>query len=969
MVKNDNLPGQIYQVQGNEPILLNDPQTIWLIQTGAIAIFTVTVENHLIVGNRRYLFSCEPNQVLFGTNPSLGKTDIQLLAVPIGETELLKIDRNYFDYLVTDAKVTDPKMQLETWVETWLNKIKSVISHISVPPIQIKAEAGKRYSLSNGQTLQPETNSVIWVEIQQGYLCWLGREELTITKETTTIPLNDALWLEADGTVQLTTKTTTSLEDANTKLLGLSQLHKLWLNYIEFQTIQEQERELQRLNEREQLNYQITATALNELASPLRTHSANFFTGNAPLLVVAGAVGKALGVIILPPAASEDLSRVKEPLEAIARASRLRLRQVLLRDGWWLNDCGPLVAYQEEQPVALLRQKNHYQILNPVTQQNLTVNGEIAAGLNPVAYMFYRSLPDKALNVLEVLRFALFGRVKDLLVILLIGVVAALLGMLTPYATGILIDSSIPNSDRGLLLQIGAALIVVALATSLFRLTQGFFLLRVETTSDASTQAAVWDRLLNLPVAFFCRYTTGDLQSRVSSVSAIRRQLGGNTFIQLITGLFGLLNLLLLFYYSFKLALIAVIGAVIIIVVTTISSLVLLRRVRPLLEIESSIFGQIVQLINGIAKLRIAGAENRAFAAWSKNYSRQIQLELSTQLMEDIVVIFNTVMPTIISGVLFWFTWQLLTENRTNGEIALTIGSFLAFNAALRNFLQSITTVSNSVTNTLEVIPQWQRAQPILSTIPEVELTKTDPGKLIGRITLEHLSFRYRPEIPLTLEDINIRIEPGEFIALVGSSGSGKSTLLRLLLGFETPEEGSIYYDSQDLSGLNLNAVRRQLGVVLQNGNIMSGSIFDNLAGGARITLEEAWTAAAMAGLKDDITAMPMGMHTVISEGGGNLSGGQKQRLLIAKALVLKPRILLFDEATSALDNKTQTTVQKSLEQLQVTRIVIAHRLTTIRNADRIYVMRSGRIVQQGNFEELAKTKGVFANLMQRQIN
>jgi NHLM bacteriocin system ABC transporter ATP-binding protein len=958
----DYLPGQIYKIQGNEPILLDNPQTIWLIQTGAIAIFKVTVQNNLITGNRRYLFTCEPNDLLFGTIPSSGKTDSQLLAVPIGETELLKIDRAYFDYLITNKKV-----QVSTWIQTWLHKIQLAISTISVPPINIKAIQEERFSLSHGQTFQPETNSIIWVEIQQGYSRWLGREELTITKATATIPLNDVMWLEADGTVQLTAKPTIAIEDTETILLGLSQLHKLFLDYTELLEIQECDREIQRLNAQANLNERVTATALNELASPLMNHSANFLIGNEPLLVAAGAVGKALGVTIRSPAASEDLHRVKEPLEAIARASRLRLRQVLLRDNWWLNDCGLLVGYQEEKPVALLRSKNHYEILDPINQTRQKINAEIAASLNPVAYMFYRSLPDKALNVFDVLRFALFGRFKDLLVIILMAIAITLLGMLTPYATGILIDSGIPDSDRGLVLQIGFILVVAALATALFRLTQGFFLLRVETTSDVSTQAAVWDRLLNLPVTFFRQYTTGDLQSRVSSVSAIRRQVGGNTFIQLITGLFGLLNLLLLFYYSFKLTLVALVGAVIIIVVTTISAIILLRRVQPLLEIESNIFGQIVQLINGIAKLRIAGAENRAFAAWSKNYSRQIQLELSTQLVEDMVILFNTVIPTILSGVLFWFTLKLLTEAQTNGKIGLTVGAFLAFNAALRNFLQGITTVSNTITNTLEVIPQWQRAQPILATIPEVELTKTDPGKLLGRITIEHLSFRYRPDIPLTLEDINIRIEPGEFIAFVGSSGSGKSTLLRLLLGFETPEEGSVYYDSQDLSGLDINAVRRQLGVVLQNGKIMSGSIFDNLAGGARITLEEAWTAAKMAGFKDDITSMPMGMHTVISEGGGNLSGGQRQRLLIAKALVLNPRILLFDEATSALDNKTQGIVQASLEQLQVTRIVIAHRLTTICNADRIYVIESGRIVQQGSFKELADSQGVFAKLIQRQ--
>jgi NHLM bacteriocin system ABC transporter ATP-binding protein len=640
----------------------------------------------------------------------------------------------------------------------------------------------------------------------------------------------------------------------------------------------------------------------------------------------------------------------------------------LLRDDWWSNDCGALVAYRESEPVALLPVRgDRYELLDPLAQTRTKVSAEDAGNLNPVAFMFYRSLPDRVLNVLDVLKFAISGRAKDLLVIILTGITATLLGMLTPYATGILIDNAIPDSDRGLLLQIGGGLILAAFATCLFRLTQGFSLLRVETTSDASTQAAVWDRLLNLPVSFFRQYTTGDLQSRVSSVSTIRRRLGGNTLIKLITGLFGLLNLGLLFYYNVKLALIAVAVAIVVVVVTSISGTILVRKVRPLLEIEGNIFGQVVQLINGISKLRVAGAEKRAFAAWSKNYSRQIHLELSTQLVEDIVALFNTVMPTIISGVLFWFTLKLLTDAQTKGEVGLTVGTFLAFNAAFRTFLQGATSVSNTVTDTLEVVPQWQRAQPILKTIPEVELTKADPGKLLGRITIERVSFRYRPDIPLTLEDVNIHAEPGEFIALVGGSGSGKSTLFRLLLGFETPEEGSIYYDGQDLSGLDVSAMRRQLGVVLQTGKIMSGSIFDNLAGGARVTLEEAWTAATMAGLKADITSMPMGMHTVVSEGGGNLSGGQRQRLLIAKALILKPQILFFDEATSALDNKTQTIVSESLDRLKVTRIVIAHRLSTIRNADRIYVLQAGKVAQQGSFQELASQEGVFATLMQRQ--
>ena len=963
-IERQDFPGQIYKIKGNEPILLNDPQTVWLVKTGKIAVFAVTVKDNLIIGNRHYLFDCEPTEALFGTTPSLGETDSQILAVPIGETELLKIDRQFFARLVNDANI-----QIDTWVKTWLYKFNAVLSNVSLPPMQVKAGKQGRFSLSNQQTFQPETDTIVWVTIQHGYSRWLGWEELTLTTATATMPLNEGMWLSADGEVQLITETTNTLKDSHTLLSGLSQLHKLVLHYVKFQAKQKHSQELKRLEAQESLNRRVTATALSELASPLITDSANTFTSGTLLLVAAGAVGRALGVTIRPPSASEDPHRVKEPLEAIARSSRLRLRQVLLRGNWWAKDCGPLVAYKKEQPVALLPVgSDRYELLDPVTETRKVVKAEDAESLNPVAYMFYRSLPDKALNVIDVLRFALYGRSQDLLIIIVTGIAATLLGMLTPYATGILIDNAIPDSDRGLLLQIGGGLVLAALATSFFRLTQGFSLLRVETTSDAYTQAAVWDRLLNLPVSFFRQYTTGDLQSRVSSVSTIRRKLGGNTLIKLITGLFGLLNLGLLFYYNIKLALIAVAVAILVVLVTSISGTILMGKVRPLLEIEGNIFGQIVQLINGISKLRVAGAEERAFAAWSKNYSRQIELELSTQLVEDIVALFNTVMPTIISGVLFWFTLKLLTEAQTQGEVGLTVGTFLAFNAAFRTFLQGATSVSNTVTDSLEVVPQWQRAQPILKTIPEIELTKADPGKLIGRITIERVSFRYRPDIPLTLQDVNIHIEPGEFVALVGGSGSGKSTLFRLLLGFETPEEGSIYYDGQDLSNLDISAVRRQLGVVLQTGKIMSGSIFDNLAGGARITLEEAWSAATMAGFKDDITSMPMGMHTVISEGGGNLSGGQRQRLLIAKALVLKPRILLFDEATSALDNRTQTIVSENLEKLQVTRIVIAHRLSTIRNSDLIYVLEAGRIVQQGCFEELAKTKGVFANLSQRQM-
>ncbi|MCU0535077.1 MAG: NHLP bacteriocin export ABC transporter permease/ATPase subunit [Hydrococcus sp. Prado102] len=951
--------GQIYQLKGNEPILLNDPQIVWMVRSGTLALFAVTVKDGIIQGTRRYLLSRSSGEALFGTASS----DRQILAVPMGETELLQVNS---DDLETSQN------WLASAMESWLSELDTSISRIGKPAIQVKtSQESTRFSLEDGQTFQPEAGTICWVKVQQGIANWMGIEKLFFDETKEIFPITDAMWLQASSAVQLIAQPTTAFQDAQMLLGGLSQLHTCFLDYIDRQHQQEEQAEWQRLQEQERRDRAITVEALGELASVLGSKDATFFLEGAPLLVVAGAVGRKLGATIRPPSRSQDLKRFKDPLEAIARASRLRLRQVLLRDNWWERDCGALVVYTEEsdRPMALLPvSASRYELFDPTAQTRIYVNEDMAATISPVAYMFYRSLPDRVLKALDVFLFALRGQWRNLLTIVLTAVAITLLGMLTPQATAISIDNAIPDSDRGLLLQIGGGLLIAALGTGLFQLAQGIALLRLETVADASTQAAVWDRLLNLPVSFFRQYETGDLQSRVSSVSTIRRQLSGATLINLIGSLFALLNLALLFYYSWQLALVAIAVGALTIIVTVVSGIFLIRKVRPLLEMQGNIFGQTVQLINGISKLRVAGAEMRAFASWSKNYSKQIKLTLSTQLVEDAVALFNTVMPTLISAVIFWFTITLLQDSQTTGAIALTIGTFLAFNTAFGTFMRGAIDVSNIITNILQVLPQWKRAQPILETIPEVNLSKADPGKLIGRIAIDRVVFRYRQDGPLTLDNVSLHAEPGEFVALVGGSGCGKSTLFRLLLGFETPETGTIYYDGQDLSGLDVDAVRRQLGVVLQNGRLMAGSIFENLAGGARITLDEAWEAARMAGLADDVAAMPMEMHTVVSEGGGNLSGGQRQRLLIARSLVLKPRILLFDEATSALDNRTQAIVSESLDKLQVTRIVIAHRLSTIRNAHCIYVLQAGRIVQQGTFDELAHQEGLFAQLMARQV-
>ncbi|HEY9734804.1 MAG TPA: NHLP bacteriocin export ABC transporter permease/ATPase subunit, partial [Trichocoleus sp.] len=495
---------------------------------------------------------------------------------------------------------------------------------------------------------------------------------------------------------------------------------------------------------------------------------------------------------------------------------------------------------------------------------------------------------------------------------------------------------------------------------------QGIALMRLETFADSTTQTAVWDRLLKLKASFFRQYSMGDLSSRVSAVSQIRQKLGNTLLKSVFTSLFSFLNLGLLFYYSVPLALIATLVAAINIGVTIVSSLLTLKKVRPLLEQQGKLFGMMVQIINGVAKFRIAGAEPRAFAYWGKQYSHQLKLMLSSQGIEDNLAVVNSLLSALTPAVLFGCAVMLLQQSQA-GSGQFTTGTFLAFNAAFGTFISGATSLSTTVVDVLDVLPIWQRAQPILQAQPEVDADKADPGRLSGQLTVDRVVFRYRPDGVRTLDNVSLRAEPGEFIALVGPSGSGKSTLFRLLLGFDTPESGNIAFDGQDLAGLNVNAVRRQLGVVLQNSRLMSASIFENISSNAVITMDEAWEAARMAGLADDVAAMPMGMHTVVSEGGTNLSGGQRQRLIIARALALRPRILLFDEATSALDNRTQAIVSESLDRLKVTRIVVAHRLSTIRNADRIYVLQGGQVVEQGSFDGLAQQDGLFSQLVKRQ--
>jgi NHLM bacteriocin system ABC transporter ATP-binding protein len=488
----------------------------------------------------------------------------------------------------------------------------------------------------------------------------------------------------------------------------------------------------------------------------------------------------------------------------------------------------------------------------------------------------------------------------------------------------------------------------------------------MEGKMDGSVQSALMDRLLRLPTSFFRNYTSGDLAVRASGIDAVRSVIAGGGVEAALSLISASYNLLLMFWYSGRLAFVAIGLILIAVLFTATLNWIQLRHRRALLAIEGKIAGLVFQFVSGIAKLRVSGSEDRAFRVWARNFAEQRRISYKVGTVGNFSQVFNAIFSPVTSMIVFWCLVFWLMPQK---EAGITPGKFVAFMGAFGIVLSAALSLSSTSLSMMAIIPLYERLKPIITAEPEVDEAKSFPGKLSGAIEVSHVNFRYRADGPLVLKDISLSIKPGEFLALAGPSGCGKSTILRLLLGFEKPETGSISYDGQDVAKLDVNAMRHQMGVVLQQSALMPGDIFRNIVGmHENGTMEQAWEAAAMAGIDVDIKQMPMEMHTVISQGGSTFSGGQRQRLMIARAIFGKPRILFFDEATSALDNRTQQIVTDSLDRMQATRIVVAHRLSTIVNADRIIVVDKGQIAQQGTYQELMQQGGPFAELAKRQI-
>lgn len=958
--------GELINVQVNKPLSLSTDKHAWLVNAGLIDIFSIQLEQGQPTGPRRHLVRLEPGRFFCGIDSARYGKNIALIAVGSIETSILQLDRMRLQELaqIYEFSAIGISALLDQWISSVLEAFKKEMIPKDCSILQEKEDA---IQLKRNTSYKPH-KGVLWIVHRKGKSHFMGNTVLPEIRGEMYFPLSQKTWLSTLESTKIEYAPTLELIEKTLFWQSFEQFHLFLIESLirisELETLAEKER-LKRKAEDEKISFN---NALMYLFSVVKKGE-DFFTEDTadPLLSACRVVGKTLNITIR---SHPDAQKGQNTLDDILRASRVKKREVLLRENWWQQDCGALLAYIEEdkRPVAVIpKSARSYILFDPIKKTRTPLTAKVAETLEGKAYTFYIPFPDHSLSWKDLLKLGVQDIKRDIGMVVMMGIAGALLGMLTPIVTGIIFDTIIPGALLNQLYTVGIILVVCAIATAVFEVTKSMALLRIEGKTDYRLQSALWDRLLALPTPFFRNYTAGDLAVRSLGINTIRQILAGVTVQSLLTAIFSVGYLGLLVYYDHFLALIAVAISVSSVLITVGLGYLYVHYQKPLNEIEGKLSGIILQLITGISKLRISGTEDRGFAVWANEFSKQRVFSLKARKVQNILATLNAIIPVCASMLFYYFVLSKILDPAQKG---LSTGALLAFLAAYGTFQGNLLQMSNALLNTLGVVPYYKRLKPILSERPEVDATRSHPGELSGNIEVTQVHFRYHDDGPLILHNVSLNIGSEEFIAIVGGSGSGKSTLMRLLLGFEAPESGTIYYDGLDLSKVDILEVRRQIGVVLQNALIMPGSIYQNIigAGASGLTIDDAWEAARMAGCEEDIRAMPMGMHTMLTPGGGTLSGGQRQRIIIARAIVRKPRILFFDEATSALDNKTQAIVSESIEQLQSTRIVIAHRLTTIMNADRIYVMEKGRLVQSGTYDELIKQEGVFAELAKRQM-
>ena len=660
--------------------------------------------------------------------------------------------------------------------------------------------------------------------------------------------------------------------------------------------------------------------------------------------------------------APETVTDVDEQMEFCLRPHGIMRRNVKLEEGWHKDAIGPRLAARASDgcPVALIPLPFvGYRYRDPDSGKWVKIDKKSAALLGTEAICFYRPLPLKKLGVGDLIRYMIEClEASDILLVVALTLAATLVGMiLTPVTKSL---TGFVNRSGSVPLLLGTAVFMFSciVSTQIITIVRSLAMNRLEIKTSLPVEAALMMRIMNLPANFFRKYSSGELSSRFDSVKELCSMLVSGVFATGLSSLMSLLYVTQIFRFAPALVAPALIILLISVAMSVVASILQMRVGKATMENAAKESGLSYALITGVQKIKLAGAEKRAFARWANAYANVTRLVYDPPLLLKVSSPIQTAIS--LGGVIVIYFIAASTR--------VSPSDYIAFNTAYGTVTGAFAALTGVALSIANIKPVMDMAEPLLKTEPESSENKSMVTALSGSIELSNVYFRYTDSMPYVVDGMSLKIRAGEYVAIVGTTGCGKSTLVRLLLGFETPERGAIYYDGKDMSKLDLRSLRRRIGTVTQDGALFQGDIYSNIVISApQLTLDDAWAAAEMADIADDIRAMPMGMQTIISEGQGGISGGQKQRLMIARAVAPKPKILIFDEATSALDNKTQKKVSDALDKLKCTRIVIAHRLSTIRHADRILVLDKGHIMEDGTYDELIAKNGMFAGLVARQ--
>ena len=953
----------------NTPLSLDDSQSVWLVESGAVDIFVVERKNGVEQAALALLTRVKAGCFVFGVAPQSGDTTLSLLAKGLPGTVLSKLS-------VKELAALEPA-ELANLVDAWIMDLSAALSRdIACPPLPDVLAEVEQTQFEKGRTISAR-RGVVWAnvpdstEIAGHYLglVEVAAEELDDVTATDVVPLTSESWLELTSMHQLSgVLASASLAGQGRLLPALARFHELVIST---------ERINRMLKILDQANLERASSAARRVDEeharrqlfevPGAQEQRGIGDEDSALAMALQVIGQREGIEFKWPRGT-DGQDTSPKLGDILDVSSVRGRKVRVEsmDRWWFGDSGAMLAFRadDDSPVVLLpsRLLGRYRLFDPVTGRSVRVTSELAESIKDEAWLFYRSLEPASTRIIDLL--ALFGRGVGATAVArfaVAGLVSGLIMLLSALVFGFVVDQAIPTAEMGLVYSATVGLAGFAGIWALVYILQGMALMRFEGYVASRLEAAIWDRLLRLPLEILDQYTAGDRAMRGMAFHRLRNTIQGVVANNVLSIIFLLPALIAIFFVDVVLGGITAVFGLLFLIVTVILGLKQVSPYERMIRASNRLTGVLFQFINGISKLRIDGAEGSAYAEWARHYGEQQHAKMELGTWDAYLRAFGTALPLFAAAVLF-------AAATLRGLETFSAGDFLLVYVAFLLFVFGVVRLGASFGAVAAVAPELSQIEPFLAEAPEASRGQESVEYLGGDLFFDHVSFRYDAEGPMILDGVSIRARRGEFIAIAGESGAGKSTLFRLALGLNEPNTGTVYYDERDLRQLNVKQVRQNIGVVPQKGGLIPQDIWDNIASDREdVDAEAVWQAARTAQVDAEIEKMPMQMLTCVGDSQSVMSGGEIQRITIARALARDPRILLLDEATNFLDNEIQSKVMSQMAQLPMTRVVIAHRLSTLLHADRIYMMQSGKVVEQGTYQELIAADGAFRDLVRRQ--